>query len=152
MFYAILKYLGYFQVFLSIYKYFQVFCGISDILLVFYGIFGYFEHLKVFRVFLDICNICYYYSWVFLGILGYVGFTFDFFVALLTIMGTFRVLGIINVLLATFVYYLESCACPMPSDGGQPQLDFPSGLNNTTHHLLKVFWYLLGLLGLFKIF
>ena len=142
--------MGYFQVFLSIYKYFQVFCGISDILLVFYGIFGYFEHLKVFRVFLDICNICYYYSWVFLGILGYVGFTFDFFVALLTIMGTFRVLGIINVLLATFVYYLESCACPMPSDGGQPQLDFPSGLNNTTHHLLKVFWYLLGLLGLFK--
>ena len=74
-----------------------------------------------------------------MGILGYVGFTFDFFVALLTIMGTFRVLGIINVLLATFVYYLESCACPMPSDGGQPQLDFPSGLNNTTHHLLKVF-------------
>ena len=63
-----------------------------------------------------------------MGILGYVGFTFDFFVALLTIMGTFRVLGIINVLLDTFVYYLESCACPMPSNGGQPQLDFPSGL------------------------
>ena len=66
-----------------------------------------------------------------MDILGYVGFTFDFFVALLTIMGTFRILGIITVLLATFVYYLESCACPMPSDGGQPQLDFPSSLNNT---------------------
>ena len=71
-----------------------------------------------------------------MGILGYLGFTFDFILALLTIMGTFRALGIINVLLATFVYYLESCVCPMPSDGGQPQLDFPSGLNNTTHHLL----------------
>ena len=80
-----------------------------------------------------------------MGILGYVWFTFDFTVALLTIMGTFRVLGIINVLLATFVYYLESCACPMPSDGGQPQLDFPSGLNNTTHHLLTYI-----IIGIFK--
>ena len=25
---------------------------------------------------------------------------------------------------------------PMPSNGGQPQLDFPSGLNNTSRNLL----------------
>ena len=80
-----------------------------------------------------------------MGILGYLGFTFDFILALLTIMGTFRALGIINVLLATFVYNLESCACPMPSNGGQPQLDFPSGLNNTTHHLLNYI-----IIGIFK--
>ena len=58
---------------------------------------------NIFNTFLEYFWIC----WV----------TFDYFVALLTVMGNFWVLGIINVIFATFVYYLESAACPMPSVG-----------------------------------
>jgi len=61
-----------------------------------------------------------YFLLLFLSIFGYFWIcwvTFDYFVALLTVMGNFWVLGFINVILATFVYYLESAACPMPSVG-----------------------------------
>ena len=96
------------------------------------------EYLRVFWAILKYLG----YFQIILSIYEYFQVFYDISDILIVFYGTFYhlgkywdILGIIKVLWATFVYYLETSDCPMPSNGGQPQLDFPSGLNNTSRNL-----------------